>query len=48
LDLNMVLAARNKPASGVNDPRDLDKNGVINALDVRKLTLLCTRPRCAV
>ena len=48
LDLNVVLAARNKPSSGGNDPRDLDKNGVINALDVRKLTLLCTRPRCAV
>ncbi|OQW72520.1 MAG: hypothetical protein BVN35_13970 [Proteobacteria bacterium ST_bin11] len=48
LDLNVILAARNKPASGVNDPRDLDKNGLINALDVRKLTLLCTRSRCAV
>lgn len=48
LDLNVVLAARNQPASGVNDPRDLDKNGVINVLDLRKLTLLCTRPRCAV
>jgi hypothetical protein len=48
LDLNLVIAARNQPASGINDPRDLDKNGVINALDVRKLTLLCTRSRCAV
>ena len=48
LDLNQVIAARNKPASGPNDPRDLDKNGIINVLDARKLTLLCTRPRCAV
>ncbi len=48
LDLNLVLAARNKPASGQNDPRDLDGNGTINATDARKLTLLCTRPRCAV
>ncbi|NOT10794.1 MAG: hypothetical protein HOP23_03005 [Methylococcaceae bacterium] len=48
LDLNQVVAARNKPASGPNDPRDLDKNGAINALDARKLTLLCTRARCAV
>ena len=48
LDLNQLLAARNKPASGPNDPRDLDKNGVINVLDIRKQTLLCTRPRCAV
>jgi hypothetical protein len=48
LDLNQILAARNKPASGPNDPKDLDKNGTINALDARKLTLLCTRSRCAV
>ncbi len=48
LDLNQVLAARNKPASAPNDPRDLDGNGTINANDARKLTLLCTRPRCAV
>lgn len=48
LDVNQVIAARNKPASGTNDPRDMDKNGVINALDARKQTLLCTRPRCAV
>ncbi len=47
LDLNKLLAARNKPASGPNDPRDLDQNGTINALDARKLTLLCTRQRCA-
>lgn len=48
LDVNQVIAARNKPASGASDPRDLDINGVINALDARKQTLLCTRPRCAV
>lgn len=46
-DLNILLAARNKPASGSDDSRDLDKNMVINALDARKLTTLCTRPRCA-
>ena len=48
LDVNLVLAARNKPASSANDPRDLDKNGIINVLDIRKQTLLCTRPRCEV
>ncbi len=47
-DLNQLLAARNKPALGGQDPRDLDKNGVINAADARKQVLLCTRPRCAV
>lgn len=47
LDLNIVLAARNKPATGINDLRDLDHNGMINLLDSRKLSLLCTRPQCA-
>lgn len=47
-DLNLVLAARNQPASGANDLRDLDGNSKIDALDARKLTTLCTRPRCAV
>ncbi|MDD2761103.1 MAG: penicillin acylase family protein [Methylomonas sp.] len=44
-DLNLLLAARNQTA-GSNDPRDLDKNGVINVLDSRKLAQLCSRPRC--
>lgn len=46
-DLNLILAARNKPASGPNDLRDLDGNMMIDALDSRKLTTLCTRARCA-
>ena len=46
-DINQVILARNKPLTGLNDPKDIDKNGVINALDVRKQTLLCTRPRCS-
>lgn len=47
-DLNLLLAARNTPANGPNDLRDLDGDGTITALDARKLTLLCTYPRCAV
>jgi hypothetical protein len=47
-DLNLVTAAKNKPASGANDPKDLDKNGVVNLLDVRKQVLHCTRPRCSI
>ncbi|MCX7085795.1 MAG: hypothetical protein NTY69_09700 [Methylococcales bacterium] len=47
IDINLVILARNKPLTGLNNPKDVDKNGVINALDVRKQTLLCTRPRCA-
>lgn len=46
-DMNIILAARNQPASGPNDPRDLDGDGVITVLDARQLTLKCTRPRCA-
>jgi len=46
-DLNIILAARNTPATGPDDPRDLDGDGMITALDARKLVTLCTRPRCA-
>ncbi len=48
LDLNIVLAARNTPAVGDDDPRDLDGDGMITVLDARKLVLLCTQPRCAI
>jgi len=41
------MAARNTPASGPDDPRDLDGDGMITVLDARKLVLLCTLPRCA-
>jgi hypothetical protein len=46
-DLNILLAARNTPADGPDDPRDLDGDGVITVLDARRLVLLCTRPACA-
>ena len=46
-DLNILLASRNQPSSGPDDPKDLDGDGMITALDARKLTQLCTRPRCA-
>ncbi len=45
-DLNIVLAAKNTPAAGLSDPRDLNHDGEINALDARKLTLLCANPGC--
>ena len=45
-DLNIILAARNTSADGPDDPRDLDGDGMITALDARKLVLLCTCPRC--
>ena len=46
-DLSIVMAAKNTPAAVGFDPRDLNHDGVINALDARKLTLLCTNPGCA-
>nr|WP_241264294.1 PASTA domain-containing protein [Bowmanella dokdonensis] len=47
-DINLILQARNQPASGPDDPRDLDGDGVITVLDARLLMLTCTRARCAV
>jgi hypothetical protein len=48
-DINILLRDLNKPVNqsvcGVRC--DLDGDGKITALDARKLTLLCTRPRCA-
>jgi len=45
-DLAIVTAARNTTASA-DDDRDINRDGVINAADVRALTLQCTRARCA-
>lgn len=39
-DLNLALAAQNQPASGPDDPRDLDGDGMITALDARKLIVI--------
>lgn len=46
-DVNTILAARNQPASGPDDPRDIDGDGVITVLDARRAVTMCTRPRCA-
>ena len=46
-DLNLLLATRNTPASSVNDLRDLNGDGKIDALDGRILVTKCTRPRYA-
>jgi len=47
-DINLIVAARNTPASGIDDLRDIDGNGFINVLDARQCTQLCTYNRCAV
>lgn len=46
-DVNILLLGLNTLASGPNDPRDLDHDGRITALDVRKLVASCTLPLCA-
>ena len=47
-DVNILVKFRNQPATSPDDLRDLNHDGVINALDSRILTTLCTNPRCAV
>ncbi|MDX2504820.1 MAG: Ig-like domain-containing protein, partial [Gammaproteobacteria bacterium] len=47
-DMNIILAARNTPADGPDDARDLDGDGLITVLDARTLVTLCSRTRCAV
>lgn len=45
-DLTLVQAALNR-ATGADDPRDVDGNRRIDAVDARRLVNLCTRARCA-
>ncbi len=47
-DIDLIMAARNTPASGFDDPRDSDGNGIINANDSRQCVLQCTHSRCAI
>jgi beta-lactam-binding protein with PASTA domain len=47
-DLALITAVLNTPASGPNDPRDLNHDGVINVLDARILVTLCTYAACAI
>ena len=41
-DTTLIMAAKNKAASGPTDPRDADGNGIINANDARQCTLQFT------
>jgi hypothetical protein len=45
-DLDILLRGLNTAASGPNDPRDLDRDGRITVLDVRKLVAGCTLALC--
>ncbi len=44
VDISLLFAARNAPASGPDDPRDADGNGTITVLDGRHL--LQRHPQC--
>ncbi|MGK5054950.1 dockerin type I repeat-containing protein [Janthinobacterium sp. RB2P8] len=45
-DVNILLLGLNTLAADANDPRDLDRDGRITALDVRKLVANCSHPLC--
>jgi hypothetical protein len=47
-DINLIVAVRNTPASGPDDTRDADGDGIITVLDARRCILKCTLPRCAI
>ncbi len=47
-DIDLIMAARNTPASGPADPRDPDGNNIINANDARQCALQCTNSQCAI
>lgn len=46
-DIAILTKALNAPATGPDDPRDLNHDGRIDALDARIMTTLCSRPGCA-
>lgn len=48
LDINAIMAARNTPALGLDDPRDADGDGAIDANDARQCALRCTVASCAL
>jgi beta-lactam-binding protein with PASTA domain len=47
-DIALIDAVLNTPAAGSYDPRDSDRNGVINILDARKCVTQCAHTGCAI
>jgi hypothetical protein len=47
-DVDALQAAIGGLADRVDDPRDIDRDGVLTANDVAKLRTQCTKPGCAV
>lgn len=46
-DLALISRARGQKASGANDPRDADRDGLITPNDAKVCTTKCTRTSCA-
>jgi hypothetical protein len=46
-DIEEITKVLNTPAYGEDDPKDINKDGVINILDARLVVIRCTRLRCA-
>jgi hypothetical protein len=46
-DLDLILRALGRSASGPADPRDYDRNGRIQLFDLLKCSTQCTRTFCA-
>jgi hypothetical protein len=47
-DISLIVASRNQPASGPDDPRDVDGDGQITIRDARSCMRQCDLPRCAI
>jgi len=47
-DLSLISRSRNQPASGPDDPRDANGDGVITPADVKACIPQCSRPSCAI
>jgi PKD repeat protein len=47
-DLSLISRARNQPATGPDDPRDANGDGIITPADVKACIPQCSRPSCAL
>lgn len=47
-DVAVVAAGLGGPAAGPYDPRDPDRNGIINVRDILKCASVCTHNSCAI
>jgi len=45
-DINLIIGVKNMPSSGSSDIRDIDKNGVVDVIDARRLARMCSRHKC--